>query len=852
MRELTAPLRPNFALNGEPVLTRTKKLLLATTAAMLSLTGQAYAQEAQPEIVIVGSRATERTALETAVPVDVLSSEDLQRSGAVGGELGAALQTLAPSFNFQRQSNSGPADIVRAAQLRGMSPDQTLVLVNGKRRHTTSIVNLESKVGRGTTPVDFNSIPLSGLSRVEVLRDGAGAQYGSDAIAGVINLILDDASSGGEVTVTYGANVTDYKYPVFSGPFSESGDRTDSITDGETTLITAKAGFDLFGRGHLTVGGEYKDREATRRGGADGGAFFIFPTSVGDGAANEAFLNRRQWNAGDPAVTDINLWVNSAYAFENGVEAYVFATYNDRDGEGSAFFRYPDSTQNVPAIYPNGYRPITIGKNQDVAATGGLRGEAGGWTYDVSLTYGGNDYEFGLKNSLNASFGAASQRNFKVAEFSFDQLTLNADAKTEVEIGLAKPATLAIGAEVRREEFKSKPGSLQSYAAGPITSVNTLFSGVQPVPIGSQGAPGLTPADAASSDRDVYGVYAELGAELTPQFFVDVAARYEDYSDFGDALLGKLAARYEINDVLAIRGSVSNSFRAPSLSQVDFAFSTSQFGPGGTLQTTRTLRNSGPIARALGAKPLQEETSESYTLGFVLNLPEGFALTVDAFQINVDDRITVSESFFSPALTTFIQTNFGVAGVQGVNFFTNAVDTKTKGVDVVASYGTDLGDGRISVIAAYNRAENTIKRVAPIPAQLAALGITGALVGPDERNTLTTAAPTEKLSLTGEWRNDTVSLLARVVQYGETERVFSFFAPGVPSQTYSAVAQLDLEGEVRLTPTFAVAIGGANVLDTYPDRSSADIYTAGVFPYDVVSPIGFNGAYWYARAKLTF
>ena len=827
---------------GEIPVNRATKLLLATTSVFVfAAGGGALAQEANDEIVVVGARAAERTVLNTPVPVDVLGPDALESAGAVGGELGAALQTLAPSFNFQRQSNSGPADIVRAAQLRGMSPDQTLVLVNGKRRHTTSVVNLESKVGRGATPVDFNSIPLSALRRVEVLRDGAGAQYGSDAIAGVINLMLDTSSEGGEISVTYGAHVTDFTYPVFDGPFSERGTRTDEITDGETLFLTAKAGFNLFDRGFLSLGGEYKDREATRRGGADGGAFFIFPTPVGSGAANEAFLNARQWNAGDPKVEDLNLWANAAYSLDGGAELYGFATFNDRDGQGSAFFRYPDSTQNVPALYPNGFRPITTGENQDLSVSGGVRGDLGGWFYDVSLTYGANDYTFGLKNSLNASFGAASQRNFKVAEFGFDQLSFNADASTPVDLGTAK-GTFAVGFELRREEFESKPGDVQSYAAGPITTA----------PIGSQGAPGLAPTDAASSDRDVYGVYGELGLEVTPAFFVDVAARYEEYSDFGDALLGKIAARYEFDPTFAIRGSISNSFRAPSLSQIDFAFSTSQFGPGGSLQTIRTLRNSGRIARALGFDELKEETSENVTLGFVSRVGDDFTFSFDVFQIQVDDRITVSEGFFSPALTNFIATRFATPGVQGVNVFTNAVDTETRGFDAVASYKVDAGDGQLTITAAINRSENEIKRIDRIPAQLAALGISGDLVGPEERNTLTTAAPEQKVTLTGQWETDQLSVLARLVHYGETERVFSFFAPGVPSQTYSAAAQLDLEGEYRFTENFALALGGANVLDSYADRSSADIYTAGVFPYDVISPIGFNGAYWYARAKLSF
>ena len=817
-------------------------LVSSSFFALAFAAGPAVAQDAlssAEEIVVTGTRAHDRTVLNSPVPIDVISADTLVRAGGVGGELGAALQALSPSFNFQRQSNSGAADYVRAAQLRGMSPDQVLVLVNGRRRHVTSVVNLESKVGRGTTPVDFNAIPVSAIERIEVLRDGAGAQYGSDAIAGVINIILKDDAEGGEFTATYGANVTDFTYPVFSAPFTEDGERTEGITDGETTVFSFTDAVGLGSQGFIRFGAEYRERQATNRGGAEGGAFYIFPTTVGDGSANEALLNQRLYRPGDPQTQDVSIWANGEYDL-GSTQLYGFTLLSQREGEGAAFFRYPDDTRTDTSIYPNGYRPVTTGDNRDVSVSGGAHGEAGPFNYDLSLTYGRNDFEFGVENSLNASFGAASPTSFRLAEYAFDQLALNADFTRDISIG-PRGGVLAFGAELRRETFESQAGDVASYAAGPVDA-----------PIGAQAGPGLAPQDEADSDRDVAAVYGDISFNATERLFLDAAVRFENYSDFGDALAAKLSGRYELSPWLALRGSVSNSFRAPSLSQIDFAFSTTQFATGGGLETVRTLRNSDPIAQALGARDLKAEDSVNYTLGFTAQLGDRFTLTVDAFQIDVSDRITLSETIGGAGLEAFINTNFGIPGVTAVNFFTNAVDTSTTGFDVVGAYTQPLLGGDFSFTAAYNNSETEIESVRPDPVNLTSLGVSGTLFGLEERNTLVDAAPQEKYTLTADWQGERVSLLARVTRYGETRRVFNFFGPGEPNQTYGAETQLDLEGGYRLTDAVTVSLGGANVLDEYPDRSSADIYSGGVFPYDVISPIGFNGAYYYARLNYTF
>ncbi len=778
------------------------------------------------EVIVTGTRVKGRTVLDSPVPVEVLSAQDIAHTGAVAGELGQALQSLAPSFNFPRQSNSGGSDHVRAAQLRGMSPDQVLVLVNGKRRHTSAIVNLESKIGKGTTPVDFNSIPLNAIKRIEVLRDGAGAQYGSDAIAGVINIILDDSTAGGEASISYGQNRTSFK------PTGQT------LHDGATTVAQLKQGFAV-GSGFVDAGAEFRHRGSTNRAGFDGGGFFI---SDSETPANDATLGQRNFAPGDGDAKDKDVWYNLRLPMDNGVELYSFATYDHRDSLGAAFFRYPDSAANQLAIYPNGYRPQTTGVNRDISAVAGLDGKLSAWSWDSSLTYGQNKFDYGLQHSLNASLGPTSPTTFKIGDFKFDQLTLNLDATRQLEAGLAQPLDLAVGAEYRHEKYQTGAGDAASYAAGPLTDKYA----------GAQAGPGLTPADEANASRTVGSVYGDVSLHPGSALLVDVAGRFEHYDDFGNAVAGKLSGIYKLTPAFALRGAVSNSFRAPSLSQISYKLTSTSFGNGGALTQVLTLPVSSPIARALGAQDLKAEKSVNYSGGFTVQAGEQFSLTADYFHIRVKDRITISERLQSTALTTLLQSQFGLTGVEGVNFFTNAVNTTTDGVDVVANYRVDLAGGTFKLTGAYSYAKTRIDGVAATPAQLAALAITTALVGLEERNTLEGAAPTNKAILTAEWSNPRWTLLARVTRYGSATRVFDFGGGFVPTQTYAAKSQLDLEAEYKVTKQLSLAIGADNALDAYPDLSSSDINYAGNFPYDVLSPIGMNGAFYYVRAGLRF
>ncbi|HEY0333756.1 MAG TPA: TonB-dependent receptor [Stenotrophomonas sp.] len=793
----------------------------------LAAAAPALAQDATTtldRVIVTGTRASDRTVLESTAPVDVLTAEDIRRAGVINGELGSALQALLPSFNFPRQSNSGGADHVRAAQLRGLSPDQVLVLVNGKRRHVSALVNTDSKIGKGTTPVDFNAIPVSAIARIEVLRDGAGAQYGSDAIAGVINVILDDDPDHGEVEASFGAHHTRVA-PI---------DRR--LTDGQTSFLSAKGGTRIGDDGgFFKVGLELKNREATNRAGFDE----IPPWEQTDN--NLALQGQRNYALGDGQSKALNAWLNGELPFGQTSQFYFFGTYHQRDTEGDNYFRYPDDISNWPEVYPQGYRPVSLGENRDTQAVAGARGQWGEWAYDGSLDYGRNDFTYRLEQSLNASLGPGSPTRFRIGDFAFDQLVGNLDLSRVFEAA-GGTHTLGTGVELRREQYRTRAGDPASHAAGPYTDR----------PTGSQAGGGLTPQDEADLSRNVASAYASVSSQFGEHLSTDIAGRYEHYQDFGSQWTGKLAARYEFVPAFALRGAISNNFRAPSLSQIGYEATSTGYDAAGRLVQGRLLSVNNPIARALGAQPLDPEKSRNRSLGFTSRVGEHFDLSLDFFQIDIDDRVALSEDITGDALTDFVQDNFGVGGVQSASFFVNAADTQTRGAELVANWRQALGQGQLLLTGTYSYAKTTLENIVATPSQLLSLDPDYVLFGLEERNTLTDATPRTRAQFAAGWREDRWSLQSRLSRYGSATRVFDFGDGYVPRQTYGAEWQLDLEVELRITPQWSVAVGGQNVLDEYPDLSNEDIYYFGNLPYDVLSPIGSNGAYWYGRARYTF
>ncbi len=817
-------------------------VLLLPVSGLQAQTQAALTKEELDTIFVIGTRAGERTALDTPVPVDVLGEDELRATGAVAGELGQALAVLAPSFNFPRQSNSGTSDLVRAGQLRGMSPDQLLVLVNGVRRHTSAIVNTETKIGRGTAAVDFNTIPLNAIKRIEVLRDGAGALYGSDAIAGVVNLVLDD-QPGFEGNAAYGSQMTALE------PVSRH------LTDGETLTLDAKYGWQLAEDGFLKAGAAYRTRNATNRAGFDQVPFFEEQTDD-----NLALAGQRNYAEGDPDVDELNLWFNGVVPLGNsGVELYTFGTYGNRDSDGgAAFFRYPDSSSTVKSVYPQGFRPETNGEDEDYAATVGLRAAAGGWDLDTAVTYGRNEFVFGVDHSINASLGPDSPTSFESGTYRNEQVIVGVNASRDVAVEwLRAPLEVALGAEYRTEDYATKRGDLASYAAGsyggagcatlddPPGSIDFLCD------IGAQAAPGLTPDDEVSLNRNVASVYADLGTDLTEHLFVELAGRYEHYDDFGTSVTGKLAGLYKVTDAVSLRAAVSNSFRAPNIAQLGFSDTTLNFGEDRALIRTRTLRVDDPIARSLGARDLNEEKSFNLSAG-VVGQYASLRYSVDVFQIDVDDRITLSERLFSDPLTAFIQSQPGGENIESVRFFTNAVDTRTRGFDVVVSHAQPWLGGDFQASVAYNYSSTDVRTIRGTTPELSAVDPTLTLVGVEELNTLEDATPHSKFIVSGNWSGRNWDVLGRVSRYDSAVRVFNFGDGFEPRQEYGAEIQVDAEAGYRFNQHLAAYVGAANLLDNYPDLSSPDINYFGNLPYDILSPIGINGRYVYARARYRF
>ena len=861
---------------------------LVATSAMAQDQEAAAGIEADAEdtIVVTGTRAAGRTVADSPVPIDVLTSDSLQNTGFT--ETNRVLNQLVPSFNFPQPSITDGTDTVRPATLRGLSPDQTLVLVNGKRRHTTALLNINGSVGRGSAAVDLNLIPAIALGRVEVLRDGAAAQYGSDAIAGVLNFQLSEIREGGRITATYGQyesrvnGIEEFTglalgangQPTLAPDANRNGNgdifattttgRDRKVSDGQTLTIAGIVGLPLGAEGHVTISAEYQDRDPTNRTGYDPRRQY---NRQADGTVDprEFTFDRLSHRYGDAKTDDMKLFVNSALPLNDMAELYAFGSYGWRDGNSGAFYRLANDARNVPAIYPDGFLPNINTELEDRSVTGGVRGElGGGYTYDLSGSYAKNDFDFFISNTLNRSFGAASKQAFDSGGLRYSQSLANLDITKELAVGFAQSLTAAVGFEYRRETFRVRPGELQSYVGGPAGGAS-----------GAQGFPGFAPVIGGQQvdqkrDRDNISAYAELDAEVTDAFTVQLAGRYEDYSDFGSDINGKLAARFEPTDGIAVRGAISTGFRAPSLQQQFFAASATN-NVGGVLLETVTLPVDNPIAIALGATPLDAETSISYSAGLVFTMIPRLNVTIDAYQVEIDDRIVVTDNLTANRAATATTPGLrigqildaaGFTSTNAARFFVNGVDTRTRGVDAVATYRFDVGAlGQFSATAGFNYNKTKLQRILAAPGPLATVpGVV--LFGRQEQIRLTDGQPRTKINLGLDWDYEWLGFTARTNRYGKVTAAGADAFGDVELEP-KWITDLELRGEV--SETLQLAIGANNVFDVYPTKIPTGLGTdpatgaARAYPatnyvatYSAFSPFGFNGRFVYARASLKF
>ncbi|WP_233356214.1 TonB-dependent receptor [Henriciella aquimarina] len=792
------------------------------------------------QMVVTGFRGRPRSVTESPIPIDVFDAEQLESLPQTG--LFESLRFLVPSLNLPQRAGGGTATFISSAGLRGLNPDQTLILVNGKRRHKTALINTSTGLFSGSAGVDLNMIPSSAIARIEVLRDGAAAQYGSDAIAGVINIILKDAPEGGQANISHGENF----------------DRN----DGEFSNFSINNGFALGENGFANLSFGVRDSGWSNRARpvpmpGEPGGLNLFPL-LDDGSFDprEATIDRMiTTNYGNFPQTTYSFGANLGYDF-GSVEAYSFATYSERESTLDFTYRIPRDPRNNMGVYAFGYRPREVINEDDFDIVAGLRTSALGFDWDLSAGHGFNDTKWENTRGLNASLGLESPTSFYLGAMNASETTAQIDATRLLDVPVGE-MQVSFGAQYREETFEIERGEPASFADG--------NNGAPP---GAQGFPGFAPEAENDVSRENKNAYLELSWEPTEKLLLAGAVRYESFSDSaGEETIGKINGRYEFNDAFAVRASFNTGFRAPSIQQLGFKGSRGQFadldndGVAETIVLRQTLPATDAAAQALGAEPLTPEKSENFSVGFTFTPGYNFTLTVDAYQIDIEDRIALSTQFnrgdARPAqgggtIGDGISALLDAAGFDeslgGANYFTNAIDTRSRGVDVVATWATDLSFGTLDLSAAYNYNDDSVEHVDDNPEELSGLILAdGSPIVQFDRSrlgTYTEAIPADKLSLNAGLESGPFRFTTRATRFGEFTNVATSSANDTENERKWIV---DLEAGYVFDNGIELYAGANNVFNTYPDEvRDASIYGNGF--YDTISPYGFTGGNWYVRA----
>lgn len=835
-----------FKIIEEAIVTKANETIEKDFELEADLTGTA-------EVVVLGTRRKDRTVIESTVPIDVISAMEIKKSGLT--QTTELLKMLVPSYNAPENTLTDGSDHVKPAALRGLGPDQVLVLINGKRRHTSALVHLNGSIGRGSTGADLNAIPAAAIERIEVLRDGASAQYGSDAIAGVINIVLKKRN-GLDATVSVGENITTMErgYREDEGliegqdasTYSWDGKVEDvNIQDGLSTTLHLGYGFEVLKTGTVYISGELRKRDFTNRAGEDPRQQY-FNLENGDPDPREATFDRINHRWGDSEVSDAGLFVNSTLPLKDNLQLYAFGGLSYRDGLSAGFFRIAKDNRNVRAIYPDGFLPKINAKIYDGSFATGLKGDIGGWNYDVSETFGGNSFNFNVTNSLNTSMGAESPTEFDCGTLKFFQAVTNLDLIRQYDIGTANLLNVGIGAEFRWENYQQEAGEPNSYKDGGVPILDGPSAG-KPAATGAQVFPGYTPKDARDESRTNIGLYIDLENDIITNWTLGVAGRFENYSDFGSTLTGKLSTRYEFFKGVALRGAVSTGFRAPSLQQEFYSSIATVFISGDPFEIG-TFPVASDVARALGAKDLTAEKSVNLSAGATYSI-DNFSLTVDAYQINVTDRIGLTENFINGNVPAFLESK-GINATGG-RYFINALDTKTKGIDITSSYGIELGDVsslRFTVAMNFNKTEVTNEDEIQTPPELAEI----TTIPLQARNTigrLTVGSPKSSWNFMANYNWNNFGVMLRVLRYGETTTLNT--TDPTRDQTYDPLWVTDIEFSYDVSKQISFAFGSNNLLDLYPEKTNKVSSNNGMFQYSGFSPSGFNGRYVYTRLNIS-
>lgn len=826
------------------------------------------------DVMVVGSRIEGREPLDSPVPVELVVGETLRNSGHV--ETGRALQMLAPSFNFQSSAITDGTDSVRPATLRGMGPDQVLVLVNGKRRHNSALLHVLDSVGRGTAGTDMNAIPLAAIERIEVLRDGAAAQYGSDAIGGVINLVLK-REAGFSSDTTWGQT--------YQG-------------DGDTFTHSMNGGIAKDNGAFLNLTYERRDRGHTNRAGAWGWPFYN-PVECAEGQqpsttgfcldSRESTVNRNVIRLGDADSDHHSVYYNGSVPIGERVSFYSFGGFSTRDNSSPGFYRVPFvfNPRIVYEIHPEGFLPFIETAVEDMSFAAGIDWETrDGWTFDLSVNHGRNTFDFMITNSNNASYGTASPTEADAGGLRFDQTTLNFDISRLFE-ATGRTTNLAFGGEFRRDGYGIRPGAPVSYLHC-LDDPNSDKANCRPdAPPGIQVFPGYRPSDEADASRTNTAAYLDLEWIFGGKFTLGTAGRFERYSDFGSTINGKLSARYDFTPAFAVRGGINTGFRAPSLHQLHYSkidtLSVESESGESVLAEVGTFPNTSAIVQALEVPSLKQETSLNFSGGLVARFGPAAFLTVDAFRVAVDDRIVMSANFSADAVQATAPTVAQVmrdSRIQGAQFFANAAQTVTSGIEFTLSSAHAFRNGGV-IDLGFSGAhfDTTLEGDLGFPSGLAR--ISDVLFAPADRAIIEDFQPSTRLQGTAEYR------LGRI-RFGGGLRYFGSYTlwdqlgliSRSQNQEFSPKTVTDVHFAVRLSSFCELTVGAHNLFNVYPDRNQfndlfgtflSDIAGApfsnftdqsgsvipgteshGIFPYARTAPFGINGGYYYSRISFRF
>lgn len=851
-------------------LTKSIKLVLATsiTASLSTVAQEAPSQgeaeqEAVEQIAIVGTRAAPRSVGDSPVPVDIIGAEEFRNQGST--DMVTMMQASVPSLNVNDQPINDASTLVRPANLRGMASDHTLVLVNGKRRHRSAVITfLGGGLSDGAQGPDISTIPAVALKQIEVLRDGAAAQYGSDAIAGVINFALKDDSEGGVVDVHYGS--------YYEG-------------DGDAVQMAGNIGLPLTDNGFVNLSLEYRQSDATSRSVQRDDAAALAA------AGNTAILNPAQiW--GSPEVKDdIKFFANLGLELTNNSEAYLFGNYAEREIDGGFYYRNPQTRGGVNAgptvdgkatllvgdldgvgtgiecptvfissnvltdptyqqiadnstavgkncfafneMFPGGFTPRFGGTITDASLVFGTKGELENEvTYDISFNLGQNEVDFSISNTVNPSLGPNTPTSFKPGRYTQTEKTLDIDLTKPFEVGLSEPLYLAGGFQYRHETYESIAGDPASYEIGPLAS--------QGFGIGSNGFPGLSNRSQNEATRHNIAFYLDAEMYLTDDFLLTAAIRFEDYSDFGNTTKGKIAARWALNETYSLRGAFSTGFKAPTIGQSNVRNVTTAFGTDGRLIDRATLPPTDPISVQKGATALTPEESESMSIGLVAEFDNGVFLTIDYFDIELTDRISTTSGIKLTAADIQALLAQGVQDASSfteVSFFTNDFDTKTKGVDVVANYSMDMFGGDTKFSFAYNWTSTEVEKAS-------------GNISAERIRMLEDNLPAVRYSLTANHNNGDWRLLGRVNYAGSIYE--DHLDSGLPINDIGSEVTVDVELGYHINENLSVIVGAKNALDNTPDRNVLyDNEVAGSL-YPTTSPIGINGGFYYLKGVYAF